>query len=94
MRKTLPTFVLILYFFNGFSYGAPPEIKRKRSKNVRLGNRGSALEKRASPFGQIEEVFVDTLKEDEEFGRRMQLVIQTLSIDLEVPIDDEIGESR
>jgi hypothetical protein len=42
------------------------------SKNVENVKEGS-FEKRASPFGQIEKVFVETL-EEEEFGRKLPLV--------------------
>ncbi len=44
-----------------------------QNKNVANPNEGS-FEKRASPFGQIEKVFVDTLKE-EEFGRKLPIVM-------------------
>lgn len=44
-----------------------------QNKNVVNPKEGS-FEKIASPFGQIEKVFVDTLKE-EEFGRKLPIVI-------------------
>lgn len=38
----------------------------------------------ATPFGEIEEVFVDTLKEDEEYTRRLQTVVDSFSFEFVV----------
>lgn len=62
-----------------------PILKRKKKSKKgtrRVSEQGAekgSYEKRASPFGQIEKVFGDTLKEDEAFGRKLQ--VEPLSFD-------------
>lgn len=71
---------------------SPLTLKRKtidaRNKNRarRVGQNKdipTSMEEQASPFGQIEKVFVDTLKDgDEDFGRRLpQVAVEPLSFD-------------
>ncbi len=92
---SVPSFLALLLVLDNHHlvHGTTPIVKRKKSKNLRQGNSAErrALEKRASPFGQIEDVFVDTLKEDEEFSRRMQLIVAPFSIDLQVETDADPG---
>ena len=67
-----------------------PILKRYKNTKTRKNKRNVVEEKRGSfekvdiPFGEIEEVFIDTLKEeDEEFGRRLPALLQPLSFEIE-----------
>jgi hypothetical protein len=51
--------------------------------NTQKKNEEDSFEKRTSPFGEIEKVFVDTLQaEDEEFGRMLPVVIEPMSYEI------------
>ncbi len=64
------------------------ELKNNKFKQ---GYPTPSLVNHATPFGEIEEVFVDTLKEDEEYDRRLQTFVEPLSFEFVVvePVEVE-----